>query len=61
MQGEMHLLSGRVKEAIVQSLEAPLEAQVLDEVPQLLRAITAGLLMLDRARAVWVSGQNCGC
>jgi len=42
----------RIKDAIVQSLEAPLEPQVLDEVPYLLKGITAGLLMLDRSRAV---------
>ncbi|UCC15377.1 MAG: Hpt domain-containing protein [Gammaproteobacteria bacterium] len=42
----------RVKDAIVQALEAPLEPHVLDEVPFLLRGVTAGLLMLDRSRAV---------
>ena len=42
----------RIKEAIVQSIEAPLEPQVLDEVPYLLKGVTAGLLMLDRSRAV---------
>ncbi|MGB5544791.1 MAG: Hpt domain-containing protein [Gammaproteobacteria bacterium] len=43
---------GLVKDAIVQSLDAPLEPQMLDEVPGHLRGITAGLLMLDRSRAV---------
>ena len=43
---------GLVKEAIVQSLDAPLEPHMLDEVPGHLRGITAGLLMLDRSRAV---------
>ena len=42
----------RVKDAIVQALEAPLEPHILDEVPFLLRGVTAGLLMLDRGRAV---------
>ncbi len=42
----------RVKDAIVLALEAPLEPRVLDEVPYLLKGITAGLLMLDRTRAV---------
>ncbi len=43
---------GLVKEAIVQSLDAPLEPHMLDDVPGHLRGITAGLLMLDRSRAV---------
>jgi chemosensory pili system protein ChpA (sensor histidine kinase/response regulator) len=43
---------GRVKDAIVQSLEAPVEPYVLDDVPVHLRGVTAGLLMLDRTRAV---------
>ena len=42
----------RVKDAIVQALEAPLEPHILDEVPFLLRGVTAGLVMLDRSRAV---------
>jgi chemosensory pili system protein ChpA (sensor histidine kinase/response regulator) len=45
---------GRVKDAIIQSLEAPVEPYVLDEVPVHLRGVTAGLLMLDRGRAVGV-------
>jgi chemosensory pili system protein ChpA (sensor histidine kinase/response regulator) len=44
----------RIKEAITQSLGAPAEAQGLDQVPQLVRGITAGLLMLGRQRAVEV-------
>ena len=43
---------GRVKDAIIQSLEAPVEPYVLDEVPIHLRGVIAGLLMLDRTRAV---------
>ena len=42
----------RIKEAITQSIGAPAEAQGLDQVPQLVRGITAGLLMLGRQRAV---------
>ena len=42
----------RIKEAVAQSLSAPEEAQGLDQVPQLVRGITAGLLMLGRQRAV---------
>jgi chemosensory pili system protein ChpA (sensor histidine kinase/response regulator) len=42
----------RIKEAVTQSLGAPSEAQGLDQVPQLVRGITAGLLMLGRRRAV---------
>jgi chemosensory pili system protein ChpA (sensor histidine kinase/response regulator) len=42
----------RIKEAITHALGAPGEAQGLDQVPQLVRGITAGLLMLDRQRAV---------
>ena len=49
---ECNVNLGRVKEAIVQSLEEQLDPKALHEVPQLLRAITAGLLMLDRTRAV---------
>ena len=44
----------RIKEAITQALGAPAEAQGLDQVPQLVRGITAGLLMLGRQRAVEV-------
>ncbi len=42
----------RIKEAVTQALGAPMEAQGLDQVPQLVRGITAGLLMLGRQRAV---------
>jgi chemosensory pili system protein ChpA (sensor histidine kinase/response regulator) len=42
----------RIKEAVTHSLSAPAEAQGLDQVPQLVRGITAGLLMLGRQRAV---------
>jgi len=44
----------RIKEAVTQALGAPAEAQGLDQVPQLVRGITAGLLMLGRQRAVEV-------
>jgi len=44
----------RIKEAISHALAAPAEAQGLDQVPQLVRGITAGLLMLGRQRAVEV-------
>ncbi|HKX37641.1 MAG TPA: Hpt domain-containing protein, partial [Burkholderiales bacterium] len=42
----------RVKETITQALQKPGEAQGLDAVPQLLRGINAGLLMLGKGRAV---------
>ncbi len=42
----------RIKEAVTHALAAPSEAQGLDQVPQLVRGITAGLLMLGRRRAV---------
>jgi chemosensory pili system protein ChpA (sensor histidine kinase/response regulator) len=44
----------RIKEAITQALTAPAESQGLDQVPQLVRGITAGLLMLGKQRAVEV-------
>jgi len=47
----------RIKEAITQALGAPAEAQGLDQVPQLVRGITAGLLMLGKQRAVDVMEQ----
>ncbi len=47
----------RIKEAITQALGAPAEAQGLDQVPQLVRGITAGLLMLGKQRAVEVMEQ----
>jgi len=44
----------RIKEAIALSIEKPSEIQALDQVPQLVRGITAGLLMLGKTRAVEV-------
>jgi chemosensory pili system protein ChpA (sensor histidine kinase/response regulator) len=44
----------RVKDAISQVLEHPSEGAVLDPVPQQLRGITAGLLMLQNEAAVGV-------
>ena len=45
----------RIKEAIALAVERPKEAQALDQVPQLIRGITAGLLMLGKSRAVEVT------
>lgn len=45
----------RIKEAIGQALERPGEAQALDQLPHLIRGITAGLLMLGKSRAVEVT------
>ncbi len=42
----------RIKEAIALSVEKPRETQALDQIPQLVRGITAGLLMLGKTRAV---------
>ncbi len=44
----------RIKEAVSAAVQKPNEfsAQGLDNVPQLLRGITAGLLMLGKSRAV---------
>jgi chemosensory pili system protein ChpA (sensor histidine kinase/response regulator) len=42
----------RIKDAITLSVQKPAESQGLDQIPQLLRGITAGLLMLGKARAV---------
>jgi chemosensory pili system protein ChpA (sensor histidine kinase/response regulator) len=42
----------RIKDAITLSVQKPTESQGLDQIPQLLRGITAGLLMLGKARAV---------
>jgi chemosensory pili system protein ChpA (sensor histidine kinase/response regulator) len=47
----------RIKEAITQALGSPAESQGLDQVPQLVRGITAGLLMLGKQRAVEVMEQ----
>jgi chemosensory pili system protein ChpA (sensor histidine kinase/response regulator) len=45
----------RIKEAIALSMEKPQEAQQgLDQIPQLVRGITAGLMMLNKTRAVEV-------
>ncbi|MBC7984984.1 MAG: Hpt domain-containing protein, partial [Candidatus Obscuribacterales bacterium] len=45
----------RIKEAIALSVEKPREPQVLDQVPGLIRGITAGLLMLTKTRAVEIA------
>lgn len=45
----------RIKEAIALALDKPGEAQALDQIPHLMRGITAGLLMLGKSRAVEVS------
>ncbi len=45
----------RIKEAIALALERPGEAQSLDQVPHLIRGITAGLLMLGKSRATAVT------
>ena len=42
----------RIKEAIALSFEKPREAQAIDQIPQLMRGITAGLLMLGKTRVV---------
>ncbi len=42
----------RIKDAITLAVQRPTEAQGLDAIPQLLRGIMAGLLMLGKARAV---------
>lgn len=42
----------RIKEAIAHSVEKPREAQAIDQIPQLMRGITAGLLMLGKTRVV---------
>jgi chemosensory pili system protein ChpA (sensor histidine kinase/response regulator) len=44
----------RIKDAIAQAAGAPAEAQGFDQVPQLVRGITAGLLILEETRAVEV-------
>jgi chemosensory pili system protein ChpA (sensor histidine kinase/response regulator) len=40
----------RIKEAIAHSVEKPREAQTIDQIPQLVRGITAGLTMLGKTR-----------
>src|SRR5262245_1981292 len=42
----------RIKEAIAHSVEKPREAQAIDQIPQLMSGITAGLLMLGKTRVV---------
>jgi chemosensory pili system protein ChpA (sensor histidine kinase/response regulator) len=42
----------RIKEAIAHSVEKPREASGVDQIPQLMRGITAGLLMLGKTRVV---------
>jgi chemosensory pili system protein ChpA (sensor histidine kinase/response regulator) len=42
----------RIKEAIAHTIEKPREAQALDQIPQLMSGITAGLLMLGKTRVV---------
>jgi chemosensory pili system protein ChpA (sensor histidine kinase/response regulator) len=42
----------RIKEAIAFSVEKPQEAQGIDQIPQLMRGISAGLLMLGKTRVV---------
>jgi chemosensory pili system protein ChpA (sensor histidine kinase/response regulator) len=42
----------RIKDAIALAAVSPSEAQGFDQVPQLVRGITAGLLMLEESRAV---------
>ena len=44
----------RIKDAIAQAAGVPAEAQGFDQVPQLVRGITAGLLILEEPRAVEV-------
>ena len=42
----------RIKEAVALSFEKPREAQAADQIPQLMRGMTAGLLMLGKTRVV---------
>jgi chemosensory pili system protein ChpA (sensor histidine kinase/response regulator) len=42
----------RIKEAIAHTLDKPREGQSVDQIPQLMRGITAGLLMLGKTRVV---------
>jgi chemosensory pili system protein ChpA (sensor histidine kinase/response regulator) len=44
----------RIKEAIALSMEKPREAQAIEQIPQLVRGITAGLMMLNKPRVVEV-------
>ncbi|HEX2584284.1 MAG TPA: Hpt domain-containing protein [Steroidobacteraceae bacterium] len=45
----------RIKESIALALEHPGETQTLDQIPQLIRGINAGLLMLGKTRAVAIT------
>ncbi len=51
----------RVKEAITTFVAQPEQAQALDPVPGLMNGINAGLLMLDKTRAVEVLGRIGTC
>ncbi|MBL8266105.1 Hpt domain-containing protein [Steroidobacter sp.] len=42
----------RIKEAIAHTLDKPREGAAVDQIPQLMRGITAGLLMLGKTRVV---------
>ncbi|HEY7640973.1 MAG TPA: Hpt domain-containing protein [Steroidobacteraceae bacterium] len=42
----------RIKEAVALSFEKPREAQAMDQIPQLMRGMIAGLLMLGKTRVV---------
>lgn len=42
----------RIKEAIAHTLDKPREGTAVDQIPQLMRGITAGLLMLGKTRVV---------
>ncbi len=42
----------RIKEAVALSFEKPREAQAVDQIPQLMRGMIAGLLMLGKTRVV---------
>ena len=42
----------RIKEAVALSFEKPREAQAADQIPQLMRGMIAGLLMLGKTRVV---------
>jgi chemosensory pili system protein ChpA (sensor histidine kinase/response regulator) len=44
----------RIKEAVGQSLESQVPSQALDSVPSLIRGIKAGLMLLDKTRAMEV-------
>jgi len=50
--GECLVNMARVRDAISERLAGPVEPQVIDGVPGLLKTVTAALLMLERPRAV---------